>query len=390
MDTPTGNPAETTSETQKWQDQIRLREREIVVKEREQEIRDREVQAKIDESRKSKWGSPLVLAVLAAAVAALGNGAAALISSRASQQVEETKAEAARILELIKTGDPDRAASNLEFLLELGLISEPNRATKLRENLRNRIPGLGPSLPSNGVGIEPTELLTESLRESLQGLFERYVAYAAKIGLPKPRAPIGLKIINLPSRAPQDASFLQQNSIVVHPQVAADPSLMLPTYNNYLLAMGATRQSARIGPDDAISAALSDYLAASYLDNPRIGEVAAKMANRPDGVLRNLVNARKYSELSILSPESRGEVWGGAFWHMRDVLGRRRVDPMLVGAWHKTIWPENEGDRVAAFLQSLMWSAQENLTVADFDQLTEVFRVREFPLANSRIAGKAG
>jgi hypothetical protein len=154
--------------------------------------------------------------------------------------------------------------------------------------------------------------------------------------------------------------------------------------------MAATGELARTGPDDTISAALSDYLAASYLDNPRIGEVAAKMATPPNAYLRNLANERKFPELSNLSPETRGEIWGGAFWQMRDVLGRRRVDPMLVGAWHKTIWPENENDRVAAFLQSLMWSAQENLTVADFDQLMEVFRIREFPLANSRIAGKAG
>jgi hypothetical protein len=325
-----------------------------------------------------------VLAVLAAAVAALGNGAAALIASSTTQQVEETKAEAARILEIIKTGDPDRAASNLEFLLELGLISEPNRARKLNATLKNRIPGLGPSLPSTtqSVGLEPTEFLTKSLRESLQGLFERYVAYAAKIGFPKPAEPISLRITNMQSGTPENASYydLHENSIVVHPQVAADPSVMLNVYNHYVLALGATGRAAPTGPHPTITVALSDYFAADYLDNPRIGEVTAKVAKRQDPFLRNLANERKFTQSVSLPPESRAEIWGGAFWQMREVLGRRKVDPVLVEAWHKTVWPETENAQVGAFLESMMWSAQDNLTTMDLDQLVEIFRRREFPL----------
>ena len=41
--------------------------------------------------------------------------------------MEETKAEAARILEVIKTGDADKAAANLKFLADMGLISDVDR-----------------------------------------------------------------------------------------------------------------------------------------------------------------------------------------------------------------------------------------------------------------------
>ena len=45
--------------------------------------------------------------------------------------LEESKAEAARILEVIKTGNnSDKAAVNLKFLVDAGLISDPDRREK--------------------------------------------------------------------------------------------------------------------------------------------------------------------------------------------------------------------------------------------------------------------
>src|ERR1700686_3738268 len=107
-------------EREKWRADCELRKREIEITEREQ--------------ARSRWSNPIVLAVLAAALAGLGNAAATwlngieqrkLETERAEQAkiMEETKAEAARILEVIKTGDADKAATNLKFLADMGLIS---------------------------------------------------------------------------------------------------------------------------------------------------------------------------------------------------------------------------------------------------------------------------
>jgi hypothetical protein len=95
-------------EREKWRAEYELRKREVQIKEREQ--------------ARSRWSNPIVLAVLAAALAGLGNAAATwlngieqrkLETERAEQAkiMEETKAEAARILEVIKTGDADKAAA---------------------------------------------------------------------------------------------------------------------------------------------------------------------------------------------------------------------------------------------------------------------------------------
>ena len=93
------------------------------------------------------WRSPLVVAIMAATLAGLSNAVIALVNGGLQRQLEDGRAEQARVLEMIKTGDPDKAAGNLEFLLNAGLISDSERATKLREFLAKRVPGGGPALP---------------------------------------------------------------------------------------------------------------------------------------------------------------------------------------------------------------------------------------------------
>ena len=131
-------------EREKWRGEYELREREIKVKERE--------------ASRSRWSSPLVLAVLAAAIAALGNAAAIWLTGRSQHDLETTKAEqtrvleegkaeAARILEMIKTGDPEKAADNLKFLVDAGLISDADRRKNIQNFLAHRPAGKGPALP---------------------------------------------------------------------------------------------------------------------------------------------------------------------------------------------------------------------------------------------------
>jgi len=135
-------------EREKWRGEYELREREIKVKERE--------------ASRSRWSSPLVLAVLAAAIAALGNAAAIWLTGRSQHDLEttkaeqtrvleESKAEAARILEMIKTGDPEKAADNIKFLVDAGLISDPDRRKNIQNFLAHRPAGKGPALPVGAI-----------------------------------------------------------------------------------------------------------------------------------------------------------------------------------------------------------------------------------------------
>jgi hypothetical protein len=137
-------------ERERWQAELRLKERELSLQEEELRFKQREEQ-------RSKWSNPLVLAVLAAALAAAGNAAVAYINGAAQREleqargegqktVEETRAEAARILEVIKV-DPKLALRNLSFLTEVGLIQNSARRNAITEYVKKTSPSEGPSLP---------------------------------------------------------------------------------------------------------------------------------------------------------------------------------------------------------------------------------------------------
>lgn len=154
--TATNFSAPSSFDKQKWADEKRLKERELDLKEKE-----------VD---KSAWSNPLFLALCAAVITAIvsilvawfnNKSQLALESTKADQariaasensnrqyELELVKAEQGRILEAIRTGNPDRAAENLQFMLDVGLITTPGLTEKLRSALSTRAPGTGPSLPS--------------------------------------------------------------------------------------------------------------------------------------------------------------------------------------------------------------------------------------------------
>ena len=71
------------------------------------------------------------VAVIGAALAAAGNAFVAGLNGVFQRQLEAQKAEEARILEMIKAGDPDRAANNLKYLLQDGLNADATLSQRL-------------------------------------------------------------------------------------------------------------------------------------------------------------------------------------------------------------------------------------------------------------------
>jgi len=154
---PDPEPAD-NFEIEKWRDEKSLRERELAVLEKRLELDLSTAQEERAERKSGAWKNPLAVAIFAAAVAATGNAVVSFIEGSQTRQLEASKAEEARILEMIKTGDPDAAAVNLEFLLDAGLISDGQISEKLRIYLDNREPGTGaalntaPRVPSGVLG----------------------------------------------------------------------------------------------------------------------------------------------------------------------------------------------------------------------------------------------
>lgn len=156
-------------EHEKWEAEKAFREREISIKEQEQANKEAELGLKKEEHSASRWQNPLIIAIIAAALAAVGNIILTSINGVLQRQLEAQKSEQTRILEMIKTGDPDKAAENLEFLRDAGLISDPDIYKKLGEYLDNRQPGKGTTLPLSSQVENLSNRQTRALTLLLKG-----------------------------------------------------------------------------------------------------------------------------------------------------------------------------------------------------------------------------
>jgi len=99
---------------------------------------------------KSSSLTPILIAIWTTAIAALGNGVVSWFNGRQMYALEQEKAQSAVILEVVKTNSPDKAAGNLAFLVEIGVISEEQAGERLKNCLRTRVAGQGPSIPQSG------------------------------------------------------------------------------------------------------------------------------------------------------------------------------------------------------------------------------------------------
>jgi hypothetical protein len=138
-------------------------ELEQQTRERELQLRSEELELRRTEQVYAQWRNPLFLGLIAAVIGLIGNMLVTVISGYNERQktkrefdqtltLESNKHRSALILEAIKTGDPDTAATNLAFFLEAYLLQDPDE--KLATYLKERKPGTGGFLPSQTVPPE--------------------------------------------------------------------------------------------------------------------------------------------------------------------------------------------------------------------------------------------
>ena len=149
---------------ERWDFEKTARLRELSLKEREQSTKEGELEIKRKDQALSQWRSPLIVGIFAAAIAAGGNAWVSYSNANSLRDLEALKAEQARLLEMIKTGDPDKAAENLRFLINAGLISDPSLRKSVVDFLATRKPGSGPALPSAATPPKLTAPIVENAR----------------------------------------------------------------------------------------------------------------------------------------------------------------------------------------------------------------------------------
>ena len=111
----------------------------------EMDFKERELQ--ISKNRlKVEARRNILIGLLVPVIVALMTAVPAYINAINQQALKELEFEAQLITNSIKTGDPDQAAINLEFLVDSGLIGGKT-AERVSRYLQNREPGIGRALP---------------------------------------------------------------------------------------------------------------------------------------------------------------------------------------------------------------------------------------------------
>ncbi len=134
---------------------------------RELELRAKELDATLEEAKRSQLTNPLALAVVGAFIAGLASIGAQYLTGKnqiqadnakhkMEMETEAFKAESARILEAIRSGDSDKAACNLRFFLDAGLITTEKLRDFLKTYIANRKGGSGVSTGGSVAGVQVT------------------------------------------------------------------------------------------------------------------------------------------------------------------------------------------------------------------------------------------
>jgi hypothetical protein len=137
---------------------LEMKTKELNLRLRELDIQNKEYEAGHRPSTfRITLTNPAVIAAAIAAWASLtaagltwlsGQISASTQREAAVQQayLDRTKFQANLILDSVRTNDPDKAAINLQFLIDSGLLTG-DIANKLESYLKNRRPGEGQALP---------------------------------------------------------------------------------------------------------------------------------------------------------------------------------------------------------------------------------------------------
>ena len=378
----------------KWQAENDRAERKLQLDARAQDVREEEVKFKREELGRSRWTNPLTVAVAATALAALSNTGAILLNgslqrnveqekATQSKDLEQSKAEAQRILEVIKVGDPKKVADNLSFLLHSGLISSGELNRKLENYLRTTRPEDLPALPVTGTRFqfEQNGSMTRAAEAGLEADLRQFETFVQAAGLRVEPRNLRIRIAELP----QVNAYYELDSQTMHidARIAGNPYPARREFMHHVLyslrpEVKDVRPYYNRNDLADIESGLADYFSASFSNSPVLGEgLAAAFGIRERTFVRVIENDLKYTPRSPdAAPTTRGEIWAGAFWDLRRRMPAGVADRVLATSWQAM---SPTGSTPLSFDQSLAKAAKDG--GQDWSAIvTQVLRERDLPL----------
>jgi hypothetical protein len=152
----------------------------------------------------------------------------------------------------------------------------------------------------------------------------------------------------------------------------ASSDVLFREYSHHVLQKVRGQIGLKGQQQDAVESGLADYFPCSYRDDPELGrEVAAYLRNRggfDKTAIRDLRNEMRFTDLgSHPVVQAAGEIWGAAFWEIRQVLGKDTADQLLLKAWSDVPATDHAESLLVQKIAELA-GAQEQAVLAAFER----------------------
>jgi hypothetical protein len=162
--------------------------------------------------------------------------------------------------------------------------------------------------------------------------------------------------------------------------MASDTDVLYREYAHHVLNLLVPDREQQVYAE--IESGLADYFTCSFTNDPVFAENAAKKVFKKaygfkQDYIRNLDNNLKFSNLPP-NPhyQQLGEIWGGAFWEIRQLLKPEVADRLLFSTWKTMASSENLNDRGESFVISLLEQSKSIEGGKYNDQIRSIFEDR--------------
>ena len=234
-------------------------------------------------------------------------------------------------LSILQNPDPSKVSPEIRnWAVDL---LDANSPTKLSPETIQKLKSGAITL--SGFNFVPSSALTPELQGSLETSLKTFKAYLLKLGFSVPTETVTVKIspgtlVNNQGVALWDP---ETHSILVANAFANDEASILRQFAHNLLVPAIAKQS---WDYFAIESGLATYFPCSFTDSPMLGDKASadgKTISPP----QDLRKRRNFAEIHLSdwgSVQSDGsEVWGGAFWEIRQLLRAETADRLIATSW---------------------------------------------------------
>jgi tetrahydromethanopterin S-methyltransferase subunit G len=298
-----------------------------------------------------------------------------------TNSVEAAKKEALRQMQAEATAKVQEVAKEGQALsADIKAIRtevESNRGDL--KNLTKRVQGIEEK-------VEFKSKVSPDLQEKLQRALTAYQRYFKKLGYRPTTDHVTVDVSK--DAIPGAISYYvpETNTLVIAEAYGNDPDIMLREYSHHVLyskpTIEAVSNPERTWAYMAIESGLANYFVCSSKDNPAFGETTSQRLQLP-GKNWSLQNNRRFAELKpgwryVMSDGA--QIWGGAFWDLRQKLGQDVADRLLYRTWFALEATDVGSNDPKRFLNVLLKTDSLDAGTNHSNEIKAVFKERGLEL----------